>query len=164
MYKKLTLNVITSTWGIVSRWLLMLQKLRIHADSVIDWIGGQAPVDEPECGFMGERCQPDHKSQFTLLYSPILILISRLITCVCLQRAGRIYYPTFCYRSCALRNEMKNLRADKRCLRNRNHILTSARSSVTCICVGSLRLRKISCQAVFSVMSAFVATPSNHNE
>ena len=49
----------------------VFQKLRIHTDAVIDWIGDEAPVDEPECGFMGERCQPENSESFDRRLFPV---------------------------------------------------------------------------------------------
>ena len=32
--------------------------MRLLEGQTIDWIGGKPPVDEPACGFLGEKCVP----------------------------------------------------------------------------------------------------------
>ena len=47
--------------------LFGFQTLRLRSGQQIDWLKGERPADEPECGFTGERCKPTDSKHILFL-------------------------------------------------------------------------------------------------
>lgn len=40
------------------KFLFIIQSFSFYPGMVIDWPNGKIPIDEPNCGYRGERCIP----------------------------------------------------------------------------------------------------------